>query len=314
MNCPESTYVYKRTLRSYRDLPLRYSEMGRCHRNERSGTLTGLIRVRQFTQDDAHIYLRPDQVQAEITDLLDLVREWYGTFELHPSYRLATRPPDKLGTEQQWDQAEDALHETLRANGLTYDLDKGGGAFYGPKIDIDVEDTLGRQWQLATIQVDLTMLPERMQCEYIDSDGQPKRPVVIHRAIFGSYERFIAILTEHFAGAFPSWLAPVQARVLPISEKHLEYATSVHARLRAARFRVGLDDRNKELGYRIREAQMHKVPYTLVVGEREAQQGTASLRLRGSDQSVVLPVDQILHDLAAEVGNRSATLTVGRSG
>ena len=306
--------TFKRTLRSYRDLPLRYSEMGRCHRNERSGTLTGLIRVRQFTQDDAHIYLRPDQVQAEITDLLHLVREWYGTFDLRPSYRLATRPPDKLGTEQQWDQAEDALQEALRANGLTFDLDKGGGSFYGPKIDIDVEDTLGRQWQLATIQVDLTMLPERMQCEYIDSDGQPKRPVVIHRAIFGSYERFIAILTEHFAGAFPSWLAPVQARVLPISEKHLEYATSVHARLRAARFRAGLDDRNEKLGYRIREAQMHKVPYTLVVGEREAQQGTASLRQRGSDQSVVLPVDQILHDLAAEVGNRSATLTVGRSG
>jgi threonyl-tRNA synthetase len=314
MNCPESSYVYKRALRSYRDLPIRYSEMGRCHRNERSGTLTGLIRVRQFTQDDAHIYLRPDQIQAEITDLLDLVREWYGTFDLRPSYRLATRPPDKLGTEQQWDQAEEALHEALRANGLTYDLDKGGGAFYGPKIDIDVEDTLGRQWQLATIQVDLTMLPERMQCEYIDSDGQPKRPVVIHRAIFGSYERFIAILTEHFAGAFPSWLAPVQARVLPISEKHLEYARSVHAQLRSARFRAGLDDRNEKLGYRIREAQMHKVPYTLVVGEREAQQGTASLRQRGSDQSVVLPVDQILHDLAAEVGNRSATLTVGRSG
>jgi threonyl-tRNA synthetase len=314
MNCPESSYVYKRALRSYRDLPLRYSEMGRCLRNERSGTLTGLVRVRQFTQDDAHIYLRPDQIQAEITDLLDLVREWYGTFDLRPSYRLATRPPNKLGTEQQWDQAEEALHEALRANGLTYDLDKGGGAFYGPKIDIDVEDTLGRQWQLATIQVDLTMLPERMQCEYIDSDGQPKRPVVIHRAIFGSYERFIAILTEHFAGAFPSWLAPVQARVLPISEKHLEYAKSVHARLRAARFRAGLDDRNEKLGYRIREAHMHKVPYTLVVGEREAQQGTASLRQRGSDQSVVLPVDQILHDLAAEVGNRSATLTVGRSG
>jgi threonyl-tRNA synthetase len=314
MNCPESSYVYRRALRSYRDLPIRYSEMGRCHRNERSGTLTGLIRVRQFTQDDAHIYLRPDQVQAEITDLLDLVREWYGTFELRPSYRLATRPPDKLGTEQQWDQAEDALHEALRANGLTFDLDKGGGSFYGPKIDIDVEDTLGRQWQLATIQVDLTMLPERMLCEYIDSDGQPKRPVVIHRAIFGSYERFIAILTEHFAGAFPSWLAPVQARVLPISEKHHEYAKSVHSRLRAARFRAGLDDRNEKLGYRIREAQMHKVPYTLVVGEREAQQGTASLRQRGSDQSVVLPVDQILHDLAAEVGNRSATLTVGRSG
>ena len=314
MNCPESTYVYGRTVRSYRDLPIRYSEMGRCHRNERSGTLTGLIRVRQFTQDDAHIYCRPDQVQAEITDLLDLVREWYGTFGLKPSYRLSTRPPDKLGTDQQWDQAEDGLHEALRANGLTYDIDKGGGAFYGPKIDVDVEDTLGRQWQLATIQVDLTMLPERMQCEYIDSDGQPKRPVVIHRAIFGSYERFVAILTEHFAGAFPTWLAPVQARVLPVSEKHAEYAKTVHARLRAAGIRAHLDDRNEKLGYRIREAQVHKVPYTLVVGEREAQQGAASVRPHGSEKSVVLSVTEFLAGLAAEIGSRSATLTVGRSG
>jgi threonyl-tRNA synthetase len=314
MNCPESTYVYGRTVRSYRDLPIRYSEMGRCYRNERSGTLTGLIRVRQFTQDDAHIYCRPDQVQAEITDLLDLVREWYGTFGLRPSYRLSTRPPDKLGTDQQWDQAEESLHEALRANGLTYDLDKGGGAFYGPKIDVDVEDTLGRQWQLATIQVDLTMLPERMQCEYIDSDGQPKRPVVIHRAIFGSYERFIAILTEHFAGAFPTWLAPVQARVLPVSEKHAEYAKTVHARLRAAGIRAHLDDRNEKLGYRIREAQVQKVPYTLVVGEREAQQETASVRPHGSEKSAVLPVTEFLAGLAAEIGSRSATLTVGRSG
>jgi threonyl-tRNA synthetase len=313
MNCPESTYVYSRTVRSYRDLPIRYSEMGRCHRNERSGTLTGLIRVRQFTQDDAHIYCRPDQVQAEITDLLDLVREWYGTFGLIPSYRLATRPPDRLGTDQQWDQAEEGLHEALRANSLTYDLDKGGGAFYGPKIDVDVEDALGRQSQLATIQVDLTMLPERMKCEYIDSDGQPKRPVVIHRAIFGSYERFIAILTEHFAGAFPTWLAPVQARILPVSEKFAEYGKAVHARLRAAGIRAQLDDRNEKLGYRIREAQVQKVPYTLVVGEREAQQETASVRPHGSEKSAVLPVKEFLEGLAAEIGTRSATLTVGRS-
>src|SRR6266436_2114539 len=232
MNCPESALVYKRALRSYRDLPIRYSEMGRDHRNERSGALSGLVRVRQFTQDDAHLYCRPEQVQSEITDLLQLVREWYATFNLQPSYRLATRPPDKLGTEQQWDQAEDALHQALRANNLVSDLDKGGGAFYGPKIDIDVEDALGRRWQLATIQVDLTMLPERMQCEYIDTDGQAKRPVVIHRAIFGSYERFVAILTEHFAGVFPTWLAPVQARVLPISEKHGEYGSKMFAALR----------------------------------------------------------------------------------
>src|SRR6266850_1113998 len=300
MNCPESALVYKRALRSYRDLPIRYSEMGRDHRNERSGALSGLVRVRQFTQDDAHLYCRPEQVQSEITDLLQMVREWYATFNLQPSYRLATRPPDKLGTEQQWDQAEDALHQALRANDLVSDLDKGGGAFYGPKIEIDVEDALGRQWQLATIQVDLTMLPERMQCEYIDTDGQAKRPVVIHRAIFGSYERFVAILTEHFAGAFPTWLAPVQARVLPVSEKHGEYAKSVHARLRAAGIRVHLDDRNEKLGYRIREAQVQKVPYMLVVGEREAQQETASVRPHGSEKSAVLPVTEFLAGLAAE--------------
>ena len=313
MNCPESSYVYKRSLRSYRDLPLRYSEMGRCHRNERSGALTGLVRVRQFTQDDAHIYCRPDQLQAEIRDLLALVREWYGTFGLPPSYRLATRPPDKLGTEQQWDSAEDALHQALRSNALAYDLDKGGAAFYGPKIDIDVEDALGRKWQLATIQVDLTMLPERMQCEYIDTDGQPKRPVVIHRAIFGSYDRFIAILTEHFAGAFPTWLAPVQARVLPISEKHAEYGKQVYARLRQARIRAELDDRNEKLGYRVRDAQVRKIPYVLVVGEREAQNGTASVRARGGVDLGALPVDRVLAELAAEIASRSATLTVGQS-
>ncbi len=313
MNCPESSYVYKRALRSYRDLPIRYSEMGRCHRNERSGTLSGLVRVRQFTQDDAHIYCRPEQLQAEIADLLALVREWYGVFGLPPSYRLATRPPDKLGTDQQWDAAEDALHQAMRSNGLAYDLDKGGGAFYGPKIDIDVEDALGRQWQLATIQVDLTMLPERMQCEFIDTDGQPKRPVVIHRVIFGSYERFVAILTEHFAGAFPTWLAPVQARVLPISEKHAEYGRAVHAKLRAARIRAELDDRNEKLGYRIRDAQVRKVPYTLVVGEREAQNGTASVRARGGEDLGALPLERVLEDLRAEIGSRSATLNVGQA-
>jgi threonyl-tRNA synthetase len=313
MNCPESALVYKRALRSYRDLPIRYSEMGRDHRNERSGALSGLVRVRQFTQDDAHLYCRPEQVQAEITDLLELVRQWYATFELRPSYRLATRPPDKLGTEQQWDQAEDALHQAMRANGLSYDLDKGGGAFYGPKVDIDVEDALGRQWQLATIQVDLTMLPERMQCEYIDADGQPKRPVAIHRAIFGSYERFIGILIEHYAGAFPTWLAPVQARVLPVSEKFMEYAKTVHARLRAARVRAELDDRNEKLGYKIRDAQVRKVPYMLVVGGREAEQGTVSLRARTGEDRGAIALDRLVADLTAEIASRTPELTVGRS-
>jgi threonyl-tRNA synthetase len=314
MNCPEATFVYRRSLRSYRDLPLRYSEMGRCQRNERSGALTGLIRVRQFTQDDAHIFCRPDQLQEEITRLLELVREWYRTFNLQPSFKLATRPPEKLGTEQQWDQAEEALHQALGANSLAYELNKGDGAFYGPKIDIDVEDALGRPWQLATIQVDLTMLPERFQLEYIDTDGQPKRPVAIHRAIFGSYERFVAILTEHFAGAFPTWLAPVQARVLPISEKHADYARTVHARLREARVRAELDDRNQKLGYRIREAQLHKVPYMLVVGEREAQSGTASLRRRTGEDLGAVALDRIVSELVTEIAGRSTTLTVGRTG
>jgi len=313
MNCPPSTLVYRRALRSYRDLPLRYSEMGRCHRNERSGTLTGLMRVRQFTQDDAHIYCRPDQLQEEMAGLLDLVREMYKTFDLPPSYKLATRPPKKLGTEAQWDAAEAALHEALRANGLAYALNPGDGAFYGPKIDIDVQDALGRAWQIATIQVDLTMLPERFELEYVDSDGHAKRPVVIHRVIYGSYERFIGILTEHYAGAFPTWLAPVQARVLPLSEKFNDYARQVHARLRRARVRAELDDRNEKLGYRIREAQLKKVPYMLVCGGREAEQGTVSVRRRTGADVGAVPVDHVVAALTREIAARSASLTVGPS-
>jgi threonyl-tRNA synthetase len=313
MNCPPSTYVYRRSIRSYRDLPLRYSEMGRCHRNERSGTLTGLVRVRQFTQDDAHIYMRPDQLQDEITGLLQLVREWYATFQLEPSYKLSTRPEKSLGTDEQWQAAEAALHDALKANEVAYELNPGDGAFYGPKIDIYVQDALGRQWQIATIQVDLTMLPEQFALEYIDSDGQPKRPVVIHRAIFGSYERFIGLLVEHYAGAFPTWLAPVQARVIPISEKHAVYAAAVHERLRGARIRAELDDRNEKLGYRIREAQLRKVPYMLVVGERESQNGTVSLRHRTGEDLGALPVDRVLADLSSEIASRASRLTVGRS-
>jgi threonyl-tRNA synthetase len=313
MNCPESTFVYRHALRSYRDLPLRISEIGRLHRNERSGTLTGLFRVRQITMDDAHIYCRPDQAQDEITGVLGLVREFYKLFNLEPSFKLATRPPDFLGTAEQWDAAERALGEALKASGLHYEVKAGDGAFYGPKIDIHIEDALGRDWQIATAQLDLTMLPERFDLTYIDADGQAKRPVAIHRAIFGSFERFIGILTEHLAGAFPTWLAPVQARVLPISEKHAEYGRAVWQRLRAARVRAELDDRNEKLGYRIRDAQLRKVPYVLVVGEREAQAGTASLRRRGGEDLGPVPIDRIVADLGTEIATRSATLTVGRS-
>ena len=313
MNCPPSTFVYRHALRSYRDLPLRLSEMGRLHRNERSGTLTGLVRVRQFTQDDAHIYCRPDQLQDEITGVLELVREFYKTFNLEPSFRLATRPPKAMGSPEQWDAAERALHEALKANGLAYEVKPGDGAFYGPKIDIHIEDALGRDWQMATVQVDLVMLPERFQLEYIDADGQPKRPVAIHRAIFGSFERFIGVLTEHYAGAFPTWLAPVQARVLPISEKHAEYGRTVYERLRAARLRVELDDRNEKLGYRIREAQLKKVPYMLVVGERERASGTVSLRHRTGDELKDVSVERVIADFTREISARAPDLTVGRS-
>jgi len=313
MNCPESTYVYKRTLRSYRDLPLRYSEMGRDHRNERSGTLTGLVRVRQFTQDDAHIFLRPDQLQDEITSLLDLVRQWYKTFTLEPTFKLSTRAEKYLGTLEQWDAAEAALADALKASGTEFTLNAGDANFYGPKIDIDVYDALGRAWQVATIQCDLTMLPERFQLEYIDTDGQPKRPVAIHRAIYGSYERFIGILTEHFAGAFPTWLAPVQARVIPISEKFGDYGRKVHERLRAARIRSELDDRNEKLGYRIREAQLRKVPYMLVCGGREAENETVSLRHRTGDDVGAVPLDRLVADLSREINARQPSLTVGRS-
>jgi len=312
MNCPESTLVYRHALRSYRDLPLRFSDMGRLHRNERSGTLTGLMRARQFTQDDAHIYCRLDQIQDEITALLELVREWYKTFMLEPFFKLSTRPEKSLGTDEQWETAERSLQDSLRANGLAFDLNPGDGTFYGPKIDVDVQDALGRRWQVATIQIDFQQ-PDRFALEYIDSDGQAKRPVMIHRAIFGSFERFVGVLVEHYAGAFPTWLAPVQARVLPISEKHIEYARAVHGRLRAARVRAELDDRNEKLGYRIRDAQLRKVPYMLVVGAREAENSTVSLRHRTGDDLGAVPLERVLADLAREITSRDASLIVGRA-
>jgi threonyl-tRNA synthetase len=312
MNCPESTLVYRHALRSYRDLPLRYSDMGRLHRNERSGTLTGLFRVRQFTQDDAHIYCRLDQVQDEITQLLELVRDWYKVFALDLSFKLSTRPEKRIGTEEMWDVAERSLEEALRANGLAYLVNPGDGAFYGPKIDIYVQDVLGREWQNATIQLDFAQ-PDRFRLDYIDADGQRKRPIMIHRAIFGSFERFIGILTEHYAGAFPTWLAPVQARVLPISQKHEDYARTVWEQLRAGRVRAELDTRNEKLGYRIRDAQVRKIPYMFVIGERERQNGTVSVRHRTEDDLGAVPLERVVGDLTREISSRSSSLTVGRS-
>jgi threonyl-tRNA synthetase len=310
MNCPESTFVYRHELRSYRDLPIRLSEIGRLHRLERSGTLTGLLRVRQLTMDDAHIYCRPDQIQAEITGVLALVKTFYDVFGFTPRFYLATRPAKAMGTKELWDHAEHALREALRANELAYEVNEGDGAFYGPKIDINISDVLGRDWQLATIQLDYQQ-PERFGLEYVDTDGHPKRPVMIHRAIFGSFERFIGILTEHFAGAFPTWLAPVQARVLPVSAKHAEYAGTVHRRLSDAGVRAELDDRSEKLGYKVREAQVQKVPYVVVVGEREAREGTASVRKRGGEDAGAMPVDRFLAEVTAEIRTRAVTSRIG---
>ncbi|MBI3029609.1 MAG: threonine--tRNA ligase [Candidatus Rokubacteria bacterium] len=313
MNCPESTYVYRHHLRSYRDLPLRFSELGRLHRFERSGTLAGMFRVRQFTQDDAHIYCRPDQLQAEITSVIEIVQLLYGVFGFEPRFLLSTKPDKAMGDPALWQQAEAALQDALAKRDLAYEVRAGEGAFYGPKIDVVISDVLGRDWQLATIQLDFVMLPERFALEYIDADGQPKRPVAIHRAIYGSFERFVGILTEHFAGAFPTWLSPVQARVLPVSEKIAAYGRSVFERLREAGIRVELDDRNEKLNYRIREAQLQKIPYMLIVGARESQDGTVSLRRRTDGDAGVVAVDGLLAGLAAEIASRSVTLTVGRS-
>jgi threonyl-tRNA synthetase len=311
MNCPESTLVYRHALRSYRDLPLRFSEMGRLHRNERSGTLTGLFRVRQFTQDDAHIYCRPDQLQAEIAGVLELVGTFYRTFGLEPVFKLATRPENYLGTPEQWDHAERALEDALRDNGLAFERKPGDGAFYAPKIDIHIEDVLGRDWQMATIQADLTMLPDRFQLEYVDSDGRAKRPVAIHRAILGSFERFIGILTEHFAGAFPTWLAPVQVRVLPVSVKHAAYAAGVHRDLVAAGVRAEVDERSEKLGYKVRDAQIQKIPYVLVVGERETREGTASVRKRGGEDLGAILLERFLAEVTAEIRTRAVTSRIG---
>src|SRR5215212_10262439 len=259
MNCPESTVVFRSDLRSYRELPLRLAETTRLLRNERSGTLNGLLRVRQLTMDDAHIYCRPDQIQAEIGGVLDFGRAIYDLFGFPRRYYLSTRPDKALGDPALWEQAETALAEALRASGIDYQVKPGEGAFYGPKIDVDIDDALGRSWQLATIQLEFN-LPERFELEYIGEDGQPHRPVMIHRAIFGTYERLLGILVEHYAGAFPLWLAPVQAMIVPVADRHLPYAEEIAAKLRASDLRVEVDARGERMQAKIRDAQLQKVP------------------------------------------------------
>lgn len=279
MNCPESTIVYRFKTRSYRDLPLRLAQTDRLLRNERSGTLNGLLRVRQLTMDDAHIFCRPDQIQDEIRGVLDFQRAIYDIFGLQPRYYLSTRPDKAIGDPAAWQRAEADLQAALEQNGLAYEVKEGEGAFYGPKIDVDIEDALGRPWQLNTTQLDFQQ-PEQFKLEYIGEDGQAHRPVMIHRAIYGTYERFIAVLVEHYAGAFPVWLAPVQAVVVPVSDRHNEYAEAVARQLRGSGYRVEVDARRERMQAKLRDAQTQQVPYMLVVGDRDQQAGTVSVRER----------------------------------
>ncbi|HEV3215492.1 MAG TPA: threonine--tRNA ligase, partial [Vicinamibacterales bacterium] len=279
MNCPGHMLLFASASRSYRDLPIRYHEQTPLHRNEVSGTLSGLTRVRQLSQDDAHCFVMESQIGEEVERLLRLVQRVYADFGLKPEMRLSTRPAEYVGTIERWNHAESELKRALEAVGEQYTVNEGDGAFYGPKIDFDVTDAIGRKWQLATVQLDYNM-PERFDLKYIGADNAEHRPVVIHRAIFGTFERFIAILIEHYAGAFPLWLAPLQAIVLPIADRHVDYARGVRERLADAGLRAEVDERQEKIGYKIREAQLQKVPYMLVVGDKEAADGTVSVRSR----------------------------------
>ena len=300
MNCPESTYIYKSKVRSYRDLPLRLSEYGKLHRNELSGALSGLTRVRHFVQDDAHVYVRPDQIGSEIDAILEEIRESYSWFGLTPKLTFGTRPDKALGDLAMWERAEALIREALERSGAAYRIKEKDGAFYAPKIDIQIEDALGREWQMATIQVDLVMLPERFDLHYIDEDGVQQRPVAIHRAIYGSLERFIGVITEHFAGAFPLWLAPVQAVVIPIADRHVPAARDFAAVLASRGLRVEVDESDNRMQNKIRLAQGQKVPYMMVLGDREIEARTASPRTRAGEQQPAEDWDALADRLAEE--------------
>ena len=303
MNCPGGVLVYESEPRSYRDLPLRMGELGIVHRHEKSGQLHGLMRVRCFTQDDAHIFMTPDQIREEIKGVAKLIDEVYSLFGFKYHVELSTRPEDSMGSDEDWEMATDALRAALDDLGLDYAVNEGDGAFYGPKIDFHLEDSLGRTWQCGTIQLDF-QLPQRFNLEYIASDGEKHRPIMIHRVVFGSIERFIGILIEHFAGAFPTWLAPVQVRVLPISDKYMEYGQKVLAELKEAGIRAEIDTKAEKIGYKIREARLQKIPYMLVVGAKEEEDGVVSVRSRFKGDEGQKGLDAFISDIKEEIKNR----------
>ncbi|MDR3288766.1 MAG: threonine--tRNA ligase [Peptococcaceae bacterium] len=305
MSCPGGMIIYKTKLRSYRDLPIRAGELGLVHRHELSGALHGLLRVRNFTQDDAHIYMLPSQINEEIIGVIDFIDYFYKVFGFAYHVELSTRPEDSMGADEVWETATQALREALEAKGIQYKLNPGDGAFYGPKIDFHLRDCLDRTWQCGTIQLDFQM-PEKFDLTYIGDDGQKHRPVMIHRVIYGSIERFIALLIEHYAGAFPTWLAPVQARLLPISERHHEYAGEIAALLREWDIRVEVDERREKISYKIREAQTEKIPFALIIGDQEAETGTVSVRRYGqSDAGEKLSAEEFRRLAAREIKEKT---------
>lgn len=303
MNCPGSILVYQNDLHSYRDFPMRMAELGLVHRHELSGALHGLFRVRSFTQDDAHVFMLPSQIKSELIKVIELFDRIYSQFGLTYTVELSTKPDNAMGDDAIWEAATNALREAIEEKQIPYQINEGDGAFYGPKLDFHIRDSLGRTWQCGTIQLDMN-LPERFHMEYVGEDGQKHQPIMIHRACFGSMERFIGILIEHYAGAFPTWLAPVQVKILPISEKHVEYAEKLRKAFKKAYIRVELDDRNEKIGYKIRQAQMEKVPYMLVVGDKEEQEVTVAVRSRVEGEKGSVKWEDFLADILAEVKDR----------
>lgn len=303
MNCISHIMIYRSSLRSYRDLPLRYFELGTVHRFEKSGVLHGLLRVREFTQDDAHIFLRPDQLKEEINRILGFVDDVMGIFGFDYDMEISTRPDKFIGTLSDWERAESILKEVLEERGVRYEVNEGEGAFYGPKIDVKLKDAIGRKWQCATIQCDFA-LPERFDLYYVDSDGKRKRPVMLHRVILGSIDRFIGILIEHYAGNLPVWLSPVQVIVLPITDKEIDYARGVYERLMNEDLRVELDSRNEKLGYKVREATLRKIPYILIVGKKEVEEKVVTVRERGGKEEKGVTIERFLDKIKGEIQSR----------
>ncbi|HIY09316.1 MAG TPA: threonine--tRNA ligase [Firmicutes bacterium] len=304
MNCPGGVMVYRSQPHSYRELPMRVGELGLVHRHELRGALHGLFRVRCFTQDDAHIFMRREQITDEIVGVVHLIDEVYSKFGFKYHVELSTRPEDSMGSDEDWEAATNGLKTALEKLGLPYVINEGDGAFYGPKIDFHLEDSLGRTWQCGTIQLDFQM-PLNFQLEYVDEKGEKERPIMIHRVCFGSIERFIGILTEHFAGKFPLWLAPTQVKVMPVSEKSNDYAAKVYEALRGAHVRCELDDRSEKIGYRIREAQLvDRVPYMVIIGQKEVEEGTVSIRSRDTAQTETMSLDAFLEKVAGEIRDR----------